>query len=425
MVQQVACECASRGGNGVDYLWCCGGEQNGGDGFGGERHLETVYTVARRSGGSALRICSNCIFFQGVACVRNERFTFEVLQGERFDLSVGGEVRQIEVHILGVLFGAVHEDDRKRIALVAYGTVGGHQRIVAGCGLHSVRVAVAAEQVNRFVHSVAPRPRGENLHAVILHGAEERGVNEGRYHGVVVNDACFGNAERNAVIFAEVFFEPLVYAHEDVGFVSLLLVAPVAFACRTANAVTALVVVGGVEQYAVPVDAAFVVGFAGIPVDVENIKEPHAARLLRFGNFLGEKFQPTVFLTVNFGPAFVVVGADVAPLPFVSDHRAGELDVAPGGARLLGYVDISFDEEVSGYGQIQIVVRAAPDFYLVVHAPVFKTAHVVLEFILPVRDDADRGIGGPFHVVERGVARLDERLTVFRYFATPCKVECP
>ena len=132
MVQQVACECASRGGNGVDYLWCSGGEQNGGDGFGGERHLETVYAVARRSGGSALRICSNCIFFQGVACVRNEGLAFEVLQGERFDLSVGGEVRQIEVHILGVLFGAVHEDDCKRIALVAYGTVGGYQRVVAG-----------------------------------------------------------------------------------------------------------------------------------------------------------------------------------------------------------------------------------------------------------------------------------------------------
>ena len=290
MVQQVACECAFRGGNGVDDLWCSGGEQNGGDGFGGERHLETVCAVARRSGGSALRICSNCIFFQRVACVRNERFTFEVLQRERLHRSIGGEVCKAEVQVLRVFFGAVHEDDRKRIALVAYGTVGGHQRVVAGGGLHAIRVSVATEQVNRFVHAIAPRPRGENLHAVILHGAEERGVNEGRYHGVIVDDACFGDAELDAVIFAEVFFEPLVYAHEDVGFVSLLLVAPVAFACRTANAVTALVVVGGVEQYAVPVDAAFVVGFAGIPVDVENIKEPHAARLLRFGNFLGEKF---------------------------------------------------------------------------------------------------------------------------------------
>ena len=89
--------------------------------------------------------------------------------------------------------------------------------------MHSVRVAVAAEQVHRFVHSVAPRPRGENLHAVIFHGAEERCVNEGRYHGVVVNDACFGNAERNAVILAEVLFEPLVDANKDVGLVAFLM----------------------------------------------------------------------------------------------------------------------------------------------------------------------------------------------------------
>lgn len=332
--------------------------------------------------------------------MRNERFTLEVLQGECFDSPVGGEVRKIKVHVLCVFFGAVHEDDRERVALVADGTVGGHQRVIAGGGLHAVRVAVAAKQVHRFVHAIAPCPRGENLDTVVLHGSEERRVSERRDHRVVfVNQACFGDAERDPVTFAEVFFEPLVDTHEDVRPVTFLLVAPVAFACGTAHTVTALVVVGGVEQNAVPIDAAFVVFFGGVPVDVEHVEEPHAARLFSFGDFLGEKFQPAVFLAVDLGPAFVVIGIDVAPLPFVCDHWAGELDVLPLRAGLLGHVDVALYEKVSRDGQVQVVVRAAPDFHFVVHAPVLETAHVELKFIPPVRDDADRRIGGPFHVV--------------------------
>ncbi len=410
-VKQVAGESLARRNHAL-FRICCS-EQNCGDGLCRERHLETVNAVVARSGGSALRICIHHVFFQGVVCVRNERFALEVLQRECFYRSIGGEVREAEVHVLGVFFGAVHEDDRERIALVTDGTIGGHERVVAGGRLYTVRVAVAAEQVHRFVHAVAPCPRGKNLDAVILHGSEERSVGKCRDHGVGIVQVGFGDAERDAVILAEVLFEPVVDAHEDVGPVALLLVAPVALARSAAHTVAALVVVGGIEQNAMPVDAAFVVFFGGVPVDVEHVEKPHAARLFSFGDFLGEEFKPAVFLAVDLWPAFFVVGIDVAPLPFVGDYGAGKLDVAPGGAGLLGNVDVAFNEEISGDGQVQVVVGAAPDFYLVVHAPVFKTAHVVLEFVFPVRDDADRGIGGPFHVVKRGVARLDERLAVF------------
>ena len=356
--------------------------------------------------------------------MRNECFALEILQGERFDLSVGGEVRKIEVHVLSILFGAVHEDDRERIALVADGTVGGHQRVVAGGGLHTIRVAVAAEQVHRFVHAVAPGPRGENLDTVILHSAEKRRIDERCHHRIRIVQVGFGNAERNAVILAEVLFEPVVDAYEDVRPVAFLLVAPVAFACGTAHTVSALVVVSGIEQHTVPIDAAFVIFFARVPVDVEHVEESHAASLFCFGDFLGEKFQPAVFLAIDLGSAFFVVGVDVAPLPFVCDHRAGELDVAPGGAGLLGDIDVAFNEKVSRDRQIQVGMRAAPDFHFVIHAPVLETAHVELKFVFPVRDNRDGRVGGPFHIVERGVARLDQRLAVFGNFSAAREVEC-
>lgn len=176
--------------------------------------------------------------------MRNECFALEILQGECFDLSVGGEVCETEVHVLGIFFGAVHEDDRERVALVADGTVGGHQRVVAGGGLHAVRVAVAAEQVHRFVHAVAPCPRGENLDPVVLHGSEERRVSERRDHRVVfVNQACFGDAERDSVTFAEVLLQPVVDAYEDVLLGNFIVPA----ATYHLDPVCSGIVIGGVE----------------------------------------------------------------------------------------------------------------------------------------------------------------------------------
>ena len=112
-------------------------------------------------------------------------------------------------------------------------------------------MAVAAEQVHRFVHAVTPCPRGENLHTVILHGAEERCVYECRHHGIVVEDACFGNAECDAVILAEVFFEPLVDAHENVLLGDFI----VPVATDHLYAVCAWIVIGRVKQDSMPVHA--------------------------------------------------------------------------------------------------------------------------------------------------------------------------
>ena len=175
--------------------------------------------------------------------MRNERFALEILQGECFDCSVGGEVRKIEVDFLCVLFGAVHEDDRERVALVADGTVGGHQRVIAGGRLNTVRVAVAAEQVHRFVHAVAPCPRGENLDTVVLHGSEERRIDERCHHRIRIVQVGFGNAERNAVILAEIFFEPVVDTLEDV----FLLVIVVPASVHHLDPVCSGIVIGGVE----------------------------------------------------------------------------------------------------------------------------------------------------------------------------------
>ena len=69
-------------------------------------------------------------------------------------------------------------------------------------------------------------------------------------------------------------------------------------------------------------------------------------------------------------------------------------------------------------------MRAAPDFHFVVHAPVLETAHVELKFVFPVWDNRDGRVGWPFHVVERGVARLDECFAIVGNFAAAREVKC-
>ena len=198
-------------------------------------------------------------------------------------------------------------------------------------------MAVTAEKVKNFVHAVVPSPRGENLDAVFLHGTDEGGVGEGCDHRVVfVDEACFGDAKRDAVAFAKVLIEPVVDSLEDefLGFV----VVP--FAGDVLDSVGAGVVVGRVEQYAVPVHAGFVIFFARVPMYVENVEQSHAGFFLFFGDFHDKVFEPAVIAVGAFRTVFFVVRADRTPLPFVCSDWAGELDVFPQSSGFLGNVNV-------------------------------------------------------------------------------------
>ena len=88
------------------------------------------------------------------------------------------------------------------------------------------------------------------------------------------------------MIFAEVFFEPVVDALEDVFF--LVVVIPAAV--HHLDSVCAGVVVGGIEQYAVPVHARLVIFFARVPVNVENVEQAYSGFFLFFGDFHDKVF---------------------------------------------------------------------------------------------------------------------------------------
>ena len=76
-------------------------------------------------------------------------------------------------------------------------------------------------------------------------------------------------------------YEPIVDAHEDVLLGNFIVPA----AAYHLYSVYAGVVIGRVEQDAVPVRSRFVILFARVPVNVENIKQPYSRFLLFFGNF--------------------------------------------------------------------------------------------------------------------------------------------
>ena len=280
-------------------------------------------------------------------------------------------------------------------------------------------MAVTTEKVENFVHAVVPSPRGENLDAVFLHGADEGGVGEGSDHRVVfVDKACFGDAERDAVAFAKVLIKPVVDALEDEFF--CVIVVP--FAGDVLDSVCARVVVGCVEQYTVPVHAGFVILFARVPMYVENIEQSHAGFFLFFGDFHDKVFEPAVIAVGAFRTVFFVVRADRTTLPFVRGDRAGELDVFPQSSGFLGNVDVVLYQKISRDGQVEVGMRAAPDFHFVVHAPVLETVHVELEIVSPVRDNCDGGVGGPFHVIEFVIASLDKRFAIVSDFAATREV---
>ena len=142
----VLCCGASRGPASDAYSFggVCG-EQDCCDRLGGERCGEFVCGVARCAGGTALHLEFYGVFFQRVVRVRYEGLADDSCKRECLELGGCVKVRKLQLNVLRVFFGAVHEDDGKGISFVCNGTVGGNERVVGGYGFDAVRVSVAAE----------------------------------------------------------------------------------------------------------------------------------------------------------------------------------------------------------------------------------------------------------------------------------------
>ena len=220
--------------------------------------------------------------------------------------------------------------------------------------------------------------------------------------------------------FTEVFVEPVANALEDI----FLVVIVVPRAIHHLNPACTGIVVGGIEQHAMPVYAGFVILFARIPVNIQNIKQANAGFFLLFSNLHDKVFKPAIIAIRSLGAILFIVRRDGTPLPFIGGYRSCKLDIFPHGTSLLGNINIAFYQEISRNRQVEVRMRAAPNINFVVHAPVLQSVHVVLEFIPPIRDNSYSRIGWPRFVVKFVIAGLDKRLSIIGNFAATSKIKC-
>ena len=266
--------------------------------------------------------------------------------------------------------------------------------------------------------------------------SHERGINHGSRHRVHVrNKVRFREAEGVLVIFAHVLFHPVVDTLEDKGpEANALTRIPVAMTVGrnvgAPDSVASRINIGGVEKYAMPVNPALVILFRGVPVDIEHVQQLRIGLFLLLAQALDKIFQPAVVMVrgldirsdgLSLG---IVIVADVAPAPFIRHNRARELHIGIELFRRLRDRHIVLNHAFWSDRRIvrkfvgQVIVRATPDFHLVVHAPVLQAFHVVLEFVFPVGQNAYGRIRRPFFQIKRGIARLDQIPCVIHLAAT-------